>query len=776
MAIDLGASVALGLQLIWLRSKDRFLIQPVWLLLLMAAVVLLAVYFRGGMSVYWLYPTIVYSYFWLDINRATIFSLTYTLLICAVVVWVDGFNLLSDFRIFAAGGMTMGLLYFFSLVRDNYIKELAQGKLEYKNHAEMLTERVKSQSEEIQQSEGKFRDIANVVPEAVILIDEAGKLTYWNPAAVRIFGYRSAEVLGRDLHSILAPERYRATWQKGFAAYQATGTGPFIGKTVELIARHKDGHEFPVALSVSALRSNQSWNAVGILRDVTERQLAEAARTQLAAIVESSVVAIVGEDLNGRVTSWNLGAQNVYGYRAAEMIGQATAALTPADRQQEIHDLHEKIKRGEDVQRFETSRIRKDRSVIDVSLALSPIRNERGDLVGISTVGHDVTEIKSAERELKAVNRALITRSSCNLALVHAVNELSLMEEMCHILVDVGDYRFAWVGLAQHDAEKTVQPMAYYGYEKGCLDGVQLSWAETEQGRAPWGRTIRTGEPHIYQYVASDPTTTPWHDDLLKRGYRSIIALPLRHSIEKLGALTIYASDPQAFHAEEVKLLTELADDLSYGITALRTHAAQEKSAKRLRQSMESTVSAVARMVEMRDPYTTGHQQQVAELAVAIGRALGLPEQQVYGLHMAGIVHDLGKIHIPAEILSKPGKLTKIEYEMIKGHTESGYEILKDIDFLWPIAKTVLQHHERIDGSGYPAGLKGEQILLEAKIIAVADVVEAISSHRPYRAALGIDAALKELRDNRGKYYEPAVVDACLRLFAENAFSFKDKL
>lgn len=142
---------------------------------------------------------------------------------------------------------------------------------------------------------------------------------------------------------------------------------------------------------------------------------------------------------------------------------------------------------------------------------------------------------------------------------------------------------------------------------------------------------------------------------------------------------------------------------------------------------------------------------------------------------LAGIVHDLGKIHIPAEILSKSGKLTKIEFEMIRTHPEAGYEILKNIDFLWPIAQTVLQHHERIDGSGYPAGLKGDQILLEAKIIAVADVVEAISSHRPYRPALGLEAALKELRDNRWTFYDPVVVDVCLRLFTENNFSFEGR-
>ncbi|MDD5335666.1 MAG: PAS domain S-box protein [Rhodoferax sp.] len=775
IALDLAGSVVVLLQLIWIRNKNRFLFPANWVLIIMAGIVLLAVYLNGLMSVYWLYPTIVYCYFWQDIKRATIFSSTYLLLICSTVAWKDGFIFLSESRIFGAGLMTMGLMYFFSLVRDGYIEKLAQGNSEYKSYTEVLSGKVQSQFEEIRQSEERFHGIANAAQDAVVMIDDQRELTYWNPAAVRLFGYGAEEVLGRDFVAVLVPQRYRAAYQEALSKFRLTGGGPFIGRTTELTALRKDGSEFPVSLSVSALQLNQRWNAVGILRDTTERELAEAARSQLAAIVESSVVAIVGSDLKALVTSWNLGAQNVYGYTAVEMIGQAANLLVPADRQQEIHDVIEKIKLGEEVPRFETTRVRKDRSLIDVSLAFSPIRNERGELVGISAVSHDVTEIKKAERELRTVNRTLRTRSSCNLALVHAVNEIALMEEMCHVLVDVGGYRFAWVGFTQPDDANAVRPMARYGFEEGYVDGLESSWADTERGHSPWGSAIRTGTTQILQHSADESAWTPWHEESVKRGYRSIIALPLRRETEILGALTIYASDPEAFRAEEVKLITEVADDLAYGISALRTHVAQEQSVARLQESMESTISAVASMVEMRDPYTTGHQQRVAELAVTIGRAMGLPEQKVYGLHLAGIVHDLGKIHIPAEILSKPGKLTKIEYEMIKTHPEAGYEILKNVDFLWPIAQTVLQHHEHVDGSGYPAGLKGDQILLEARIIAVADVVEAISSHRPYRPALGIEAALQELQDKRGKFYDPAVVDVCVKLFSENAFSFSGK-
>ena len=198
------------------------------------------------------------------------------------------------------------------------------------------------------------------------------------------------------------------------------------------------------------------------------------------------------------------------------------------------------------------------------------------------------------------------------------------------------------------------------------------------------------------------------------------------------------------------------------------------ESEKKLRSSLLESISSLAALVEMRDPYTAGHQRRVTQLAVAIAKELHLQEEQIEGIQLAGVMHDGGKVRIPAEILSMPRRLTEIEFLFIKEHAKSGYEILKTIDFPWPIAQIVLQHHERLDGSGYPNNLKGDEIVLEAKIIAVADVVEAMASHRPYRAALGIDAALKEIECNRNLLYEPAVVDACLKLFREQGFNFSN--
>lgn len=186
-------------------------------------------------------------------------------------------------------------------------------------------------------------------------------------------------------------------------------------------------------------------------------------------------------------------------------------------------------------------------------------------------------------------------------------------------------------------------------------------------------------------------------------------------------------------------------------------------------------LSLVARMVEMRDPYTAGHQKRVANLCVAIGKELGLSPHQLEGVQLAGSVHDIGKIMVPTEILCKPSKLTRIEYELIKQHSQAGYDILKNVAFPWPIARIVLEHHERMDGSGYPNEISGQNLLLESRIVTVADVVESMSAHRPYRPALGTVVALAEITRNRGTLYDCEVVDACLRLFHQKGFEFGDK-
>jgi len=196
------------------------------------------------------------------------------------------------------------------------------------------------------------------------------------------------------------------------------------------------------------------------------------------------------------------------------------------------------------------------------------------------------------------------------------------------------------------------------------------------------------------------------------------------------------------------------------------------KSFEKQKLVMEGTVQAMAFTIEARDPYTAGHQIRVTKLACAIAEEMHFSKDKIDAVRLAGSLHDIGKIYVPAEILSKPGKISEVEQNIIKTHSQVGHDILKSIEFAWPIAKIVLQHHERMDGSGYPSGLKGKDILIEARILAVADVVEAMCTHRPYRAALTIEAALDEISMNKGKLYDVKVVDACLRLFNDKAFKF----
>lgn len=224
------------------------------------------------------------------------------------------------------------------------------------------------------------------------------------------------------------------------------------------------------------------------------------------------------------------------------------------------------------------------------------------------------------------------------------------------------------------------------------------------------------------------------------------------------------------FLAEERLLLDTIATRLGSLVARELAEAGWNDAIRERDLLYGQLVAVLGGMAEMRDPYTAAHQKRVANLAVTIGAELGLSPKDLEGLRLAASVHDIGKIVVAAELLCKPSKLTRHEYDLIKDHAEAGFQILKDVAFPWPIARIVHEHHERMDGSGYPNGLTGAQLLPESRIVAVADVVESICSHRPYRAGLGTEAALSEIENNRGLLYDPAVVDACLRIFREKGY------
>jgi response regulator RpfG family c-di-GMP phosphodiesterase len=235
------------------------------------------------------------------------------------------------------------------------------------------------------------------------------------------------------------------------------------------------------------------------------------------------------------------------------------------------------------------------------------------------------------------------------------------------------------------------------------------------------------------------------YEDIVQEGASDFIQKPLRIAefIARLKRVLV----ERAGKSDRVRVMEELRINLD-----------------KFQRAMEGIVQAISVAVEMRDPYTAGHQQRVAEVACAIAERMNFSADDIYGLRMASVIHDLGKITVPAGILSKPGKLSQLEYELIKSHVQAGYDILKNIEFPWPLAQIILQHHERLDGSGYPQGLKGEQILPQARILAVADVLETIASHRPYRPSLGLDRAINEIRSHLGTLYDAGAARVCLAM------------
>jgi len=278
---------------------------------------------------------------------------------------------------------------------------------------------------------------------------------------------------------------------------------------------------------------------------------------------------------------------------------------------------------------------------------------------------------------------------------------------------------------------------------------------------------------------------TGWNQsEILQRSLDGFIRIPLEASPEgsapasSEGLLTMRDGVSIPIEQSVSPIYGEKKDKFG-SVYIFRDIRNRKKSEEELRQSylrhqkaLAGTIQAIGLTIEMRDPYTAGHQRRVSKLSCAIAEDMGLEPARIEGIRMAGDIHDIGKIYVPAEILSKPGKLSDIEMSIIRTHSQVGYDILKNIEFPWPIAQIIYEHHERLDGSGYPNNLKGDAILLEARIISVADVVEAMSSHRPYRPAPGIERALDETRRGRGLQYDPAVVDACLRVFQEKKFTF----
>lgn len=348
---------------------------------------------------------------------------------------------------------------------------------------------------------------------------------------------------------------------------------------------------------------------------------------------------------------------------------------------------------------------------------------------------------------------ALELLTEVNRHVLFASDGVDPLQLLCDALVKHGHYGLVWIGVTSKTFDGGVDTAFASGVTDYLYEGI-ASWSGArDTGLGIVGTAMRTGLTQVGNDLATHLLLEPWRERVAQFGLNSAIAIPFTPAGQR-AVLTIYDRHVFAFDETTVKGLEEIAREAEFAINHLH-------SVRQLAAALEGTLSALGHMTDARDPYTGNHQNRVGSLGAAIATRLGLDARMIALIRQSGEVHDIGKIAVPSEILTRPGRLSTLEFEMVKGHTTVGFDILTRAKLPWPIAEVALQHHERLDGSGYPSGLVAGEIILPARILAVADVVEAMSQHRPYRPALGIDLALAEVSAGAGTLYDSEVVDAC---------------
>jgi PAS domain S-box-containing protein len=590
---------------------------------------------------------------------------------------------------------------------------------------EDITERKKSE-ETLRESEEKYRAILEGIEEGYYEVDLKGSITFCNDYLCKILGYPREELLGTNNRRYMD----QASAKHVFETFNRVFLSGAPAKSLHWELVRKDGSKRTVEISVSLARNTEGEPVGfrGVLRDITEKKLADAAlkesEEKYRELVDNAPAGIYEVDfIQRKFVTINDVMCEYTGYTKEELLGNMSPFDILTDESKGLFmERMTKIFAGEKVpQAVEYTIKTKEGKTIWIILNHKLIY-DNGFPKGARAVVHNITERKHAEQALRK------------------------SEEKYRFLVDnANDAIFiAQDGLIRFPNPKTVQILGY---------------SEEELITIPYMDLVRPDDRAILSEVrqkreGGKEATTTYSIRVRNRAgdeiWAQISSVPIVWE-DRAATLNFVRDITVQKNAEE-----ELKD-----------------SVDKLRKITGATIQAMAQTVEVRDPYTAGHQKRVADLARAIATRMGLSSDRIDGIRMAGAIHDIGKISVPAEILSKPGLLTPLEFSLIKTHAQIGYDILKDIEFPWDIATMVLQHHERLDGSGYPQGVTGERILLEARILTVADVVEAMASHRPYRPSLGMDKALEEIKGKRGRFYDPDVVDACTLLFSENKFTFK---
>ncbi|MGA9111593.1 MAG: PAS domain S-box protein [Smithella sp.] len=591
----------------------------------------------------------------------------------------------------------------------------------------------KEMEKKLRNEEQRFRALTENSLDIILIMNREGIVTYINPAVEKALGFKPEERIGTNGLERIHPDDLRQATDAFITLVTDTNSPVQHGETR---LRHRDGSWRTFETVGTNLVDDNIVEAVIVHhRDITERKQMEESlqksERNFHLSLDNSPLGVRIVTAEGETLYANRAIVDIYGCDSIEELrGAPLKDLYTPESYAEFRIRKGKRERGEFCPpEYEISIVRKNGELRQVyAFRKEIIWNGARQF---QVIYKDITDRKRAEETLKKSER-----------------QYRLLADNIHDVIFVMDMNLNYSYLSP--SVKLLR-----GYEP-----------EEAMKQTP-AQTVTPSSLNLALGILSEVM------ELEKSEHRDIyVSRTFQVEMSRKDGTTVWTEVKASLIRDENQRAIGIM-----GVTRDITDRKQsedelQKTLGRLRKSIDTTIGVLVSAVESRDPYTAGHQLRVADLARAIATEMGLPQDKIDGIRMAGSIHDIGKLSIPVEILSKPTKLTDIEFTLIKGHSKIGYEMLKDVESPWPLAQIVYQHHERMNGTGYPRNLKGDEILMEARIMTVADVVEAIASHRPYRAALGVEIALEEIEKNKGVFYDATVADACLRLFREKGYQF----
>ncbi len=592
--------------------------------------------------------------------------------------------------------------------------------------------------EALKESEIRYKSLFNNNHAVMLLIDpDNANIIDSNPAASAYYGWSRDALTKMRIDEINTLTKEEVSAEMKLALFEKRNHFIFKHRRADGTIRDVEVYSGPIRIKGKAL-------LYSIVYDVADRKRAEEAlkesEERYRTVADFAHAWEYWLDPDGEYIYVSPACERISGYRVEEFQQDPNLMekiTHPDDKHLLFDHIHNTLQGRSDACELEYRIITRDGQERWIGHACQGVYNHANEYLGRRGSNRDITDRKLGEEELKEKDRFIESIVQCSAVatfVVDAEHKVIYWNKACEDLTGIKSDDL--LGTSDHWK-------AFYEHPHPCVADIIIDNKYNEMNTF---YTIYARSVLIPDGIRAEG----WYPNLGgKNRYLLFDAAPIRDDNGKILAAIETLQDITDRKLAEEQLLQALES---------------------LRKSFGTTVQVMVSAVETRDPYTAGHQRRVADLARAIAKEIGLSQDRIDGIRMAGIIHDLGKLSVPAEILSKPTRLTELEFLLVKEHAQKGYDILKDVESPWPLAEIVYQHHERMDGSGYPRHLKGDDILMEARIMAVADVVESMASHRPYRPALGIEVALEEIEKNRGALYDTDVADACLRLFREKGY------